>query len=103
LREDAGAFARDVVAARLVACAQVDGPVASHYFWEGKLHCEEEWRVTVKFPAGNADALEAWLLAHHPYENPQWVCARVVRGAPKYIRWVKESCHKNKAHNSTTD
>ena len=50
-REEADRLAADAVAAGLVACAQVDGPIRSHYTWEGKVESEDEFGVTFKFAA----------------------------------------------------
>ena len=35
--EDAARLARGAVEAGLAACVQVEGPVVSHYRWEGRL------------------------------------------------------------------
>ena len=48
-RDEADRLAADAVAAGLAACAQVDGPIRSHYVWEGKVENEDEFRVTFKF------------------------------------------------------
>lgn len=71
--ELAESLARDAVAAGLAACAQVDGPVRSHYLWAGKACAEEEWRLTLKVAAERELALRAWMLARHPHGTPQWV------------------------------
>ena len=36
-RSDAERLAEGAVEKRLAACAQIDGPVLSHYHWEGRL------------------------------------------------------------------
>jgi len=87
-REEADRFAADAVAAGLAACAQVDGPVRSHYTWEGKVECEEEFRVTFKFARSKAAALEAWAVARHPYAVPQWLTFTADHASPAYRAWV---------------
>src|SRR5260370_7722930 len=49
-RAEAVELARAAVAARLAACAQVAGPVASTYWWEGGMERAEEWLVLLKPP-----------------------------------------------------
>lgn len=71
--EAAETLAREVVAAGQAACAQVDGPVRSHYLWEGKACAEDEWRLTLKVAAEGEPALRSWMLARHPHRTPQWV------------------------------
>jgi periplasmic divalent cation tolerance protein len=87
-REEADRLAADAVAAGLAACAQVDGPVRSHYTWEGKVESEEEYRVTFKFPADRTAALESWVHARHPYSVPQWLAIRADHASPAYRAWV---------------
>lgn len=55
-RADADRLACGAVESRLVACAQVDGPVASYYHWEGKLESTEEYRIWFKYLPANASA-----------------------------------------------
>ncbi len=81
-------LAAGLIAARLAACAQVDGPITSHYLWKGKQERTKEWRIWVKFPAKNAKKIEAWLKTNHPYSTPQWLAVEVAAVAEPYRRWV---------------
>jgi periplasmic divalent cation tolerance protein len=83
------AFADALLGTRLAACAQVEGPLLSCYPWQGQRQHEEEWRVTLKFPIENAAAVEAWLLANHPYETPQWLAVDAAQIAPAYLVWLR--------------
>ncbi|HEV3069074.1 MAG TPA: divalent cation tolerance protein CutA, partial [Streptosporangiaceae bacterium] len=56
-RAEAVELARGAVEARLAACAQVSGPVASTYWWEGAVERAEEWLLTLKLPATGYQAL----------------------------------------------
>ncbi len=86
--ESAGALAREAVAAGMAACAQVEGPLRSHYRWEGEAREDEEWRVTLKVAAGAEPALREWALARHPYRTPQWVVLAAA-ASPAYLDWVR--------------
>lgn len=88
-RDDADALARSLVETRLAACVQIDGPVTSVYHWQGKLETTEEFRLTIKFPAANAAALETHLHARHPYDTPEWVAVRAEIVAEKYLSWAR--------------
>ncbi len=90
--DDANRLARGAVAAGLAACVQVDGPVTSHYCWKGAQEASPEYRLAFKVPAGCADALEAWVLANHPYETPEWVAVSAERVAEKYLSWAQATC-----------
>jgi periplasmic divalent cation tolerance protein len=87
-RPDAERLARGLVDERLAACAQVGGPITSVYRWEGAVETAEEFRVTVKFAARQAGAVEDWLARHHPYKTPQWVACAVDAALQKYLKWV---------------
>ena len=50
-RAEAMELAHDAVQARLAACAQVAGPVASTFWWEDGIERAEEWLVMLKLPA----------------------------------------------------
>lgn len=84
-------LATGLVAARLAACVQVDGPVESHYLWQGRQERAKEWRLWVKFPARQAKAVETWLAKHHPYSTPQWVAVEARAVARPYRDWVLSS------------
>jgi periplasmic divalent cation tolerance protein len=58
-------LAHDPVAARLAACAQVTGSVASTYWWEDGLERAEEWLVMLKL---SADQFE-----RHSYDESEIV------------------------------
>lgn len=89
-REAAEACARRVVAERLAACGQVDGPVASTYRWQGAIESAAEWRCTFKTTAARSAACVASVVAGHPYENPEVLVAEVA-ATPAYAAWIRES------------
>ena len=85
--EQAIDLSKKLVNARLVACAQVDGPLTSVYRWSGKIEQSEEWGLTLKFPAEKEEELSRFLDANHPYEEPQWVHWESEASAG-YAEWV---------------
>jgi len=91
-RADADRLARGLVESRLAACVQIDGPITSVYTWQDKLETAPEFRLTVKFPAANAGALESWLRANHPYDTPEWIAAPARFVSEKYLSWALANC-----------
>ena len=89
-RDAAEACAGRVVAARLAACGQVDGPVRSTYHWRGAVETAEEWRCTFKTTAARAVDCVAAIVASHPYETPEVLVATAAT-TPAYAAWVRES------------
>ena len=87
-RADADRLAADAIARNLAVCAQIEGPVTSHYRWQGKDERGEEFRLTFKCLASHVDALEKFVLAHHPYDTPEWLVVRADRVGEKYLSWA---------------
>ena len=87
-RSEADRLASEAVRLGLAACVQVDGPVRSHYRWEGKVENAEEFRLCFKFMPDRLKALEAFVLGHHPYETPEWLVVKAERVSEKYLSWA---------------
>lgn len=87
-RADADRLAKGAVEARLAACAEVEGPVTSHYHWEGKLEQAEEFRICFKYLPANASSLSTWVHRHHPYNVPQWIEVSAENVGEKYLSWA---------------
>ena len=87
--EDADRLATGVVTRALAACVQVDGPVTSHYRWEGKVERTAEFRLAFKVLRRDLAALETFVLAHHPYDTPEWIAVPAERVAEKYLSWAQ--------------
>src|SRR5258706_13890486 len=70
-RAEAMELSRAAVEARLAACAQVAGPVASMYWWDGALERTEEWLVLMKLPADRYDQLAALITQRDSSDKPR--------------------------------
>ncbi|MFF7634714.1 divalent-cation tolerance protein CutA [Kitasatospora sp. NPDC008050] len=86
--ERAGELARAGVGARVAACAQIDGPITSVYWWEGALQAEQEWRVVYKLPADRFGELERIISSVHTYETPEIIATEITHGSAEYLRWI---------------
>lgn len=86
---DAERLATDAVAGNLAVCVQIDGPITSHYRWQGKAERSEEYRLCFKCLPERLDALERHVLAHHPYDTPEWLVVRAEHVGEKYLSWAK--------------
>lgn len=89
-RAEAMELGRAAVEARLAACAQVAGPVASTYWWEGGIERAEEWLVLLKLPAARLGELTAFLTERHSYDEPEIVALPIVAGSPSFLSWLRE-------------
>jgi periplasmic divalent cation tolerance protein len=89
-RAEAVELAHAAVEARLAACAQVAGPIASTYWWEEGLERAEEWLIMLKLPADRFDALAEFLAERHSYDDPEIIATPIVAGSQSYLDWLAE-------------
>lgn len=92
-RAAADACAGRLVADRLAACVQVEGPLASTYAWQGGVETAEEWRCTCKTTTDRRDDCVAGILAAHDYDMPQ-VTIVPLEATAAYAAWVRTSVEK---------
>ncbi len=93
-RAEAIELARAAVEARLAACAQVVGPVASTYWWEEAVERAEEWLLLLKLPVGGFQALADFLDEQHSYDEPEIVAVPIVAGSDSYLNWIQEETRR---------
>jgi periplasmic divalent cation tolerance protein len=89
-RAEAVELAQSAVEARLAACAQVTGPIASTYWWEDGLEKAEEWLIMLKLPAERFDDLAEFLTERHSYDDPEIIATPIVAGSQSYLDWIAE-------------
>lgn len=88
-RPDAERLAAAAVAGGHAVCVQIDGPIVSHFRWEGRLERSEEFRLCFKCLPAQFGALETHVLAGHPYAAPEWLAVRVAHVGEKYLSWAE--------------
>ncbi len=93
-KDDADRIATTLVDRRLAACAHVSGPIASVYWWQGKVERAEEWVCSVKTRDELFPLVEDSIRQLHTYEVPQIVAVPVVEGNAAYLRWLSEQVKK---------
>ena len=84
----AEALAAALVEARLAACVNLSTTVQSVYRWQGKIERASEVTLTIKTTQRHYAALQAAILAAHPYELPEIIAFPVVAGLPSYLQWI---------------
>jgi periplasmic divalent cation tolerance protein len=89
-RGEAAELARSAVAERLAACAQLVGPIASTYWWEGAIESAEEWMVLFKTTADRFDELASLITEVHSYDSPEIIATPISAGSLDYLAWIAE-------------
>lgn len=90
-KEDAEKIAHYLVNEHLSACAQVDGPIISYYWWEGRIEKSQEWRCVIKTLASKYKELEEAIKKMHPYSVPQIIAIPIHFALPEYEAWAKNN------------
>lgn len=95
--EDAERLGRSIVNARLAACAQINGPIRSLYWWQGKVDDAQEWQILMKTTTDRLPALERHIKANHSYDTPEIISAPIPWGSQEYLTWVSEETQQTDA------
>ena len=89
--ETARSLAQAALKARLAACANLLPNIESHYWWQGKLERSAEVLLLLKTSTKKLAALEKCILAHHPYDTPEFLVLALNKGNERYLTWLGES------------
>ncbi|MDR6937122.1 divalent-cation tolerance protein CutA [Luteibacter sp. 3190] len=89
--EPAATLARGLVEAGLAACVNHLPGVRSTYRWKGEIVTESEDLLLVKTLREAFPAVEAWVVANHPYDVPEIVALPFVEGHAPYMAWLEAS------------
>jgi periplasmic divalent cation tolerance protein len=83
-------IARELVDARLIACANVlDAPVTSTYRWQGAVEVEPEKRMHMHTRLDLSDQVVAFVKDRHPYDVPNVTAIPLVAGNADYFAWIE--------------
>jgi periplasmic divalent cation tolerance protein len=96
-RAEAMELARAVVEARLAACSQVAGPLASTFWWNEEIERAEEWFVFFKTTADRVEELITFIADRHSYDEPEIVAVPIVAGVTAYLDWLREETRPDEA------
>ena len=65
----------------------------SSYWWEGHIQEDAETLLVVKTTADRYPAVEAAILARHPYEVPEIIALPIAAGHGQYMDWIRQTTH----------
>ena len=80
---------RQLVEARLAACAQVLGGGTAIYRWQDELYVEPQTQLIVKTTAAAWPHLRARIVELHADEVPEIIALPVADGLPAYLAWLR--------------
>ncbi|QFG25742.1 divalent-cation tolerance protein CutA [Actinomadura sp. WMMB 499] len=102
-RAEAAELAKASVSERFAACAQLVGPIASTYWWEGEIESAEEWMVLFKTTVDRFDELATLITDLHSYDSPEIIATPVVAGSLDYLAWIAEQTEIDEAEDPDED
>ena len=85
---EAKAIAHTLVADRLVACANILGPMTSVYRWEGAVTEDEEVAMILKTRRDMTVHVAERIKTMHSYDLPCVIGLPVQGGNPEFLAWL---------------
>ena len=88
--EQARSLSRQLVEARMIACANIVPAVESIYRWQDELIEDHECLVIMKTQRDQLDRVRDYLANHHPYDVPEFIALPVSDLSEPYLSWLKQ-------------
>ena len=85
-------ISRQLVADGLAGCVNILPNLTSIYYWKGEIESAEESLLLIKSSPDAYPAIEAAIIAAHPYELPEIVALPAAHALHEYVNWI-HSCH----------
>ena len=92
--DEADRIGRTLVEERVIACANVVGPIRSIYRWQDAVEDAEEFLLILKARAADVALVDARVRALHSYEVPEIVALPVTAGSAPYLAWLSASTER---------
>ena len=90
-KEEAEKIATTLLERKLIACANILGPVSSRFWWQGKIDSAEEYMIFMKTKRKLFDQVADNVKQLHSYEVPEIIALPIVEGAKPYLEWINSS------------
>jgi periplasmic divalent cation tolerance protein len=87
-KQEAEKIAQRLLKERLIACANIIGPVSSLFYWSGKMEKAEEYLIFMKSRKDLFEKLAETVKALHSYEVPEIIVLPIVEGSKAYLDWL---------------
>ena len=89
-KSQAEKIAQVLLAERLIACANIVGPVTSFFSWSGKIDCADEFLMVLKSRRDLLDEVVDRVKGLHSYEVAEVLAVPIVGGSKVYLDWMAE-------------
>ena len=83
-------IAQVLLTERLIACANIVGPVTSFFSWSGKIDCADEYLMVMKSRRDLFDKVADLVKSLHSYEVAEVLAVSIIGGSKAYLDWMAE-------------
>ena len=88
-KQEAERIAQHLLEDRLIACANIVGPVTSIYQWSEKIEKAEEFLMILKSGKHLFERVTDVVKTMHSYEVPEILSIPVEEGSKTYLDWLQ--------------
>lgn len=89
--DEARAIARQLVEAKLVACANIIPWVESIFMWNQEIETAQETKVIFKTREDRFEEVKNFILKRAKYEVPEILKVPILGGHDEYLEWVAQN------------
>lgn len=93
-KEEAEDITRKLLEMKLIACANIVGPVSSLFWWKEKISQENEFLAVMKTRSDLFEKLATTIKQMHSYEVPEIIAVPITKGEQTYLEWLNGSLLK---------
>lgn len=90
-KEEAEKIACHLLNEKLIACANIIGPVSSLFWWAGKVESANEHILLMKSRIELFEKVSETVRALHSYKIPEIIALPIVKGSNAYMEWLESS------------
>jgi len=90
-KEEAAKIVHSLLNERLIACANIVGPVSSVFWWQGKIDEENEFLVLMKSHKNIFERISERVMEIHSYDVPEIIALPIIEGSQSYLDWLETS------------
>jgi len=87
-KEEAIKIVRCLLEEKLIACANIVGPIDSLFWWKEKIDEAKEFLVLMKSNSKLFSKISRRVREMHSYEVPELIAFRIEKGLPTYLSWI---------------
>ena len=87
-KADAERIARLLLDRKLIACAQISGPMTSLYRWKGVTTSAIEYALNLKTIPSCTEEVKVIIGKEHPYDLPEIIVQEISDSSVEYAQWI---------------